>query len=202
MELIKYLFSKIWWKIKLFFLPLNIEYKQQNYVSEFDSQPEKITNTEFNSALSTVSPENPIFMNLKKIVDAVSIKNLTDIVNFFIVCYDSRLNSNWSDVAIEKYKNKEFNNRTDTVGRMNSRLFYKALRAFFGGMGCKVLLNREYYTEDVPTEMSEEDLNKAIVWTITEMSSKWLQFITCETLTDAISLIFRERKKVLWEVSD
>lgn len=186
MELIKYIFRLLWRKIKSIF-EIEPESKSPEIVNE---AIEPISSEAINSSLSFVDPENPVFVNLKKIVTESGINNLTDLVNFFTICYENRLKPNWCEETILGLKDN--NRKLNTAGKMNFILFNQALEAFFLNMGCKI----------DQTEKGKSDLEKAVIWTISEMTAKWISFISRDTLADAVSLIFRERNKREWEVLD
>lgn len=189
MELIKYIFKLLWRKIKSIF-EVESEYNS-NYVHEIDMKNTEPTTPEaINATLSFVDPENPVFINLKKIVTESGINNITDIVNFFTICYENRLKPNWCEETILGLKDN--NRKLNTAGKMNFILFNQALEAFFLNMGCKI----------DQTEEGKNGLEKAVIWTITEMTAKWITFISCDTLSGAVSLIFKERDKREWEVFD
>lgn len=190
MKLIKYIIKNFLLKIKSLF-SVYPEDTNKNYVSEGDLENIKEADPRsINASLSFVDKDNPIFSELKKIVKEVEINSLSDLVNMFTICYENRLKPNWSEITINELRNN--NNKLSTAGKMNYILFNKALEAFFQNMGCEFSLS----------EKGKKDLEKATYWTITEMTAKWVNFLSSNTLPTAVGLIFKERNKEKWEVFD
>jgi len=190
MKLIKYIIQTFLLKIKSLFSFLS-ENSNKNYVSEKELENIKEADPRsINASLSFVDKDNPIFLELKKIVKEVEINSLSDLVNMFTICYENRLKPNWSEITINELRNN--NNKLSTAGKMNYILFNKALEAFFQNMGCEFSLS----------EKGKKDLEKATYWTITEMTAKWVNFLSSNTLPTAVGLIFKERNKEEWEVFD
>ena len=129
MKLIKYILKNFLLKIKSLF-SVYPEDTNKNYVSEGDlGNIKEADPRSINASLSFVDKDNPIFLELKKIVKEVSINSLSDLVNMFTICYENRLKPNWSEITINELRNN--NNKLSTAGKMNYILFNKALEAFF-----------------------------------------------------------------------
>jgi hypothetical protein len=131
--------------------------------------------------------KDPTYLSLKKAVDSLGVKTLTDLIDFFNSVYENRLSPDWCEKVINKTK-EEIN----TYGKLRNEIFYKAIRAFFGCFGCYVKIGPSYYYGSPLPEMVEgNDWETVVDWTISKMTFRWLEFIACPTQSDAMALIFR-----------
>lgn len=169
-------------KIKQLF---TTEYSESgvNTVSEYDLNhlPEKKPEI----PAYFVDKENDIvYSKLNKIIRSINVSNITDLVNLFRLCYECRFLPNWEDEVIKRINNREINIDT-TDSKLSSLLMYRIFSTFIAGnLKCRV--------ESNPIkDLNNEDLKFVIDWLSTKMAYKWIGIVSCNTLTDAISLIFK-----------
>jgi hypothetical protein len=162
-ELIKYVFNCFINKIKNIFSPK----AEVEKVDETDMTKKPAVDLEHH-----LSKNDVMYQRLSTITSNISIKNREDLVKFFTICYNYRLDPSLEEKVIEDYNNKSltYDNSTTTM-KFNTILFQKVLNAFYLG----------------------DSIDVAVEDTVCRMSSMWFGIVSCRSLVDAVSLIYRKK---------